>query len=52
MKKVLLLLGLLLTGCSTTWHVSTGGHDPIYDTVLEVPADVQIDTLSFRQLRW
>ncbi|MDB4489653.1 hypothetical protein N9034_00555 [bacterium] len=52
MKKILLLLGLLLTGCSTTWHVSTTGHDPIYDTVLEVPADVQIDTLSVSQLRW
>ena len=52
MKKVLLLLGLLLTGCSTTYHVSTVGHDPIYDTVLEVPAGVQIDTLSYRQLQW
>jgi len=52
MKKILLLLGLLLTGCSTTWHVSTTGHDPIYDTVLEVPADIQIDTLSVSQLRW
>ena len=52
MKKLVLLLGLLLTGCSTTWHVSTVGHDPIYDTVLEVPADVQIDTLSVSQLRW
>ena len=52
MKKLVLLLGLLLTGCSTTWHVSTVGHDPIYDTVLEVPADVQIDTLNYRQLQW
>lgn len=53
MKKVLLLLlGLLLTGCSTTYHLSTVGHDPIYDTVLEVPADVQIDTLNYRQLQW
>ncbi|MDC0539954.1 hypothetical protein OAO15_00425 [bacterium] len=52
MKKILLLLGLLLTGCSTTWHVSTTGHDPIYDTVLEVPSNVQIDTLSSSQLRW
>jgi len=50
MKKLLLLLGLLLTGCSTTWHVSTLNHDPIYD--LEVPANVQIDTLSSSQLRW
>ena len=50
MKKLLLLLGLLLTGCSTTWHVSTLNHDPIYD--LEVPANVQIDTLSASQLRW
>ena len=52
MKKVLLLLGLLLTGCSTAWHVSTVGYDPIYDTVLEVPADVQINTLNYRQLQW
>ena len=51
-KLVLLLLGLLLTGCSTTWHLSTVGHDPIYDTVLEAPADVQIDTLNYRQLQW
>ena len=52
MKKLILFIGLLLTGCSTTWHVSTVGHDPIYDTVLEVPAGVQIDTLSVSQLRW
>ena len=52
MKKLILFIGLLLTGCSTTWHVSTVGHDPIYDTVLEVPAGVQIDTLSASQLRW
>ena len=54
MKNIkLLFLGLLLlTGCSTTYHLSTLNHDPIYDTVLEVPADVQIDTLSSSQLRW
>ena len=52
MKKLILFIGLLLTGCSTTWYVSTTGHDPIYDTVLEVPANVQIDTLSASQLRW
>ena len=53
MKKLLiLLLGLLLTGCSASYQLSTLNHDPIYDTVLEVPADVQIDTLSYRQLRW
>ena len=53
MKKLVLFIGLLLlTGCSTTWHLSTIGHDPIYDTVLEVPADVKIDTLSSSQLRW
>ena len=51
-KLIILLLGLLLTGCSATYQLSTLNHDPIYDTVLEVPADVQIDTLSFRQLRW
>ena len=54
MKNIkLLFLGLLLlTGCSTTYHLSTLNHDPIYDTVLEVPADVQIDTLSVSQLKW
>jgi len=51
-KLLLLLLVLLLSGCSTTYHLSTLNHDPIYDTVLEVPADVQIDTLSVSQLRW
>jgi len=51
MKKLtLLLILLLLTGCSTTWHLSTLNHDPIYD--LEVPANVQIDTLTSSQLRW
>jgi len=51
MKKLILFIGLLLfTGCSTTWHLSTLNHDPIYD--LEVPANVQIDTLSSSQLRW
>jgi len=29
-KSLFLLLILLLTGCSSTWHVSTTGHDPIY----------------------
>ena len=29
-KSLFLLLVLLLTGCSSTWHVSTTGHDPIY----------------------
>ena len=29
-KSLLLLLVLLLAGCSSTWHVSTTGHDPIY----------------------
>ena len=52
MKKLILFIGLLLTGCSTTYHLSTLNHDPIYDTVLEVPANVQIDTLSSSQLRW
>ena len=47
----LLFLGLLFTGCAS-FHLSTLNHDPIYDTVLEVPANVQIDTLSSSQLRW
>jgi len=51
MKKLtLLFILLLLTGCSTTWHLSTLNHDPIYD--LEVPANVQVDTLTVSQLRW
>ena len=49
-KLIILLLGLLLTGCSATYQLSTLNHDPIYDTVLEVPADVQIDTLNSFQL--
>ena len=51
MKKLIILLGLLFTGCAS-FHLSTLNHDPIYDTVLVVPADVQIDTLSSSQLRW
>ena len=52
MKKLLLLLVVLLsTGCAS-FQLSTLNHDPIYDTVLVVPADVQIDTLSSSQLRW
>jgi hypothetical protein len=51
MKKLLLLLVLLLTGCASL-QLSTLNHDPIYDTVLVVPADVQVDTLTVSQLRW
>ena len=47
----LLFLGLLFTGCAS-FHLSTLNHDPIYDTVLIVPADVQVDTLTVSQLRW
>ena len=47
----LLFLGLLFTGCAS-FHLSTLNHDPIYDTVLVVPADVQVDTLTVSQLRW
>ena len=50
-KLIILFLGLLFTGCAS-FHLSTLNHDPIYDTVLIVPADVQIDTLSSSQLRW
>jgi hypothetical protein len=48
----LLFLGLLFTGCAASFHLSTLNHDPIYDTVLIVPADVQVDTLTVSQLRW
>lgn len=52
MKKLFfLLITILITGCSS-FQISTTNHDPIYDTVLIVPADVQIDTLSSSQLRW
>ncbi len=47
---------ILLSLCScSTYRLSTLNHDPIYgsnDVVLQVPADVQIDTLSVSQLRW
>ena len=46
----LLFLGLLFTGCAS-FHLSTMNHDPIYDTVLVVPADVKIDTLNHFQLQ-
>jgi len=48
---IVIALCLLLSSCST-YRLSTLNHDPIYDTVLKVPADVKIDTLSFSQLRW
>ncbi len=48
---IVIALCLLLSSCST-YRLSTLNHDPIYDTVLEVPTDVKIDTLSFSQLRW
>ena len=51
MKNSLILLILLFTGCAS-FQVSTLNHDPIYDTVLVVPADVQVDTLTVSQLRW
>ena len=52
MKKLILILcTLILTSCSTTWHLSTVGHDPNYDTELLVPSDVKIDTLNLFQLR-
>ena len=52
MKKLLLIyLTLLITGCAS-FQLSTLNHDPIYDTVLIVPADVQVDTLTVSQLRW
>ncbi len=45
----LLFLGLLFTGCAS-FHLSTLNHDPIYN--LEVPANIQVDTLTVSQLRW
>ena len=50
MKKLLLLLILLLTGCAS-FQVSTLNHDPIYDTVLVVSSDTQVDTLNEFQFR-
>jgi len=52
-----LLMGLLLLflcSCST-YRLSTLNYDPIYgpeEVVLQVPADVKIDTLSYSQLKW
>ena len=45
----LLFLGLLFTGCAS-FQISTLNHDPIYN--LEVPANIQVDTLTVSQLRW
>ena len=50
-KSLFLLLVLLFTGCAS-FQVSTLNHDPIYDTILVVPSDVQVDTLTVSQLRW
>jgi len=53
-NTITLLFVLLLTSCSTTYKLSTMYHDPLYgpeEVVLDVPADVQIDTLSYSQLR-
>ena len=59
MKNILgLLLGLLLTSCGVGFQYTTLNHaghiDGIYssnDVVLEVPSNVQIDTLNEFQLR-
>ena len=50
---VILGLCLLLSSCST-YRLSTLNHDPVYGPVvtLEVPSDVKIDTLNYRQFRW
>ena len=60
MKNILgLLLGLLLTSCGVGFQYTALNHaghvDGIYssnDVVIEVPSNVQIDTLSSSQLRW
>ncbi len=44
---------LLLSSCST-YRLSTLNHDPLYgphEVALEVPSDVQIDTLSYSQFK-
>ena len=56
--KGLLLGALLLLLCSCGVQLKTGYVDPIYnnccdkDIILEVPDTVEIDTLSFSQLKW
>jgi len=49
------LIILSLTTSCATFKLSTMYHDPLYgpeEVVLDVPADVTIDTLSYSQLRW
>ena len=50
MKKLLILLVLLFSSCAS-FHLSTLNHDPIYDTVLVVSSDTQVDTLNEFQFR-
>mgnify|MGYP003673071861 FL=1 len=55
MKKLLvLLIGIVLSSCSSQYYLSTLNHDPMYgsEVVLNVPSDVKIDTLSYSQLKW
>jgi len=55
MKKLLLLMGsLLLTSCGVQWQYSTlnhAGHNPKYNTVIKLPDDVVVDTLSYFDLQ-
>ena len=57
-KLIIVGLGLVAIGITTSCsslRLSTMYHDPIYgpeEVVLQVPADVKIDTLSYSQLKW
>ena len=57
-KLIIVGLGLVAIGITTSCSslkLSTMYHDPIYgpeEVVLQVPADVKIDTLSYSQLKW
>jgi hypothetical protein len=46
----LILLSITLSGCAS-FNLSTLNHDPIYDTVLVVSSDTQVDTLNEFQFR-
>ena len=60
MKKLLVLfIGILLSSCSSQYFLSTYNgvevHDPLYgskEVILQVPSTVEIDTLSYSQLKW
>ena len=56
MNRILIILIALTVSSCASLQLSTGGmhHDPLYgpqEVALEVPNDIEIDTLSYSQLR-